>query len=72
MRSVLCSWISDLFMERAKVVEMGLFSVQMKAPGLSDTYGEEFEELYEKYEREEEVRKLSKHRNLDSYSRVSN
>ncbi|KAK5782364.1 ribonucleotide-diphosphate reductase subunit RNR1 PWA37_005368 [Arxiozyma heterogenica] len=45
-------WIPDLFMKR--VEENGpwtLFSPSA-APGLEDVYGEEFEKLYERYERE--------------------
>ena len=45
-------WIPDLFMKR--VEEGGTWSLfcPNKAKGLSDVYGDEFEELYEKYERE--------------------
>jgi ribonucleoside-diphosphate reductase alpha subunit len=45
-------WIPDLFMKR--VEEGGQWSLFCpdKAKGLSDVYGKEFEELYEKYERE--------------------
>lgn len=45
-------WIPDLFMKR--VEEGGNWSLFCpdKAKGLSDVYGKEFEELYEKYERE--------------------
>ena len=45
-------WIPDLFMKR--VEESGNWSLFCpdKAKGLSDVYGKEFEELYEKYERE--------------------
>ena len=45
-------WIPDLFMER---VEKGIHWTLMcpdKCPGLSDIYGNEFRELYEKYEKE--------------------
>ena len=44
-------WIPDLFMKR--VEENGQWSLFCPdtAPGLSDVYGEEFEELYTKYER---------------------
>ncbi|KZV63913.1 hypothetical protein PENSPDRAFT_192378 [Peniophora sp. CONT] len=50
-------WVPDLFMKR--VEQNGnwtLFSPD-EAPGLSDCYGDEFEELYEKYEREGRARK---------------
>lgn len=45
-------WIPDLFMKR--VEEGGNWSLFCpdKAMGLSDVYGKEFEELYERYERE--------------------
>jgi ribonucleoside-diphosphate reductase alpha subunit len=45
-------WIPDLFMKR--VEENGQWSLFCPdtAPGLSDVYGDEFEELYNKYERE--------------------
>jgi ribonucleoside-diphosphate reductase alpha subunit len=45
-------WVSDLFMKR--VEEGGNWSLFCpdKAPGLSDVYGTEFEELYTKYEEE--------------------
>lgn len=45
-------WIPDLFMERVRKDEdWPLFSPN-EAPGLSDVYGEEFVELFEKYENE--------------------
>lgn len=45
-------WVPDLFMKR--VEENGLWTLfsPSAAPGLEDVYGEEFEELYERYERE--------------------
>lgn len=46
----LALWIPDLFMKRVQSNgEWCLFSPD-EAPGLNDVYGEEFEELYEKYE----------------------
>ena len=45
-------WIPDLFMKRVEANgDWTLFSPN-DAPGLSDVYGEEFEKLYERYERE--------------------
>lgn len=45
-------WIADLFMKRVEQnADWTLFSPN-EVPGLSDCYGDEFEELYEKYERE--------------------
>lgn len=57
-------WISDLFMKRVEAnQEWTLFSPN-EAPGLSETYGEEFEELYERYEREGKGRKTVKAQKL--------
>jgi ribonucleoside-diphosphate reductase alpha subunit len=45
-------WIPDLFMKRVKENgEWSLFSPDT-APGLADVYGNDFEELYTRYERE--------------------
>ncbi|KAI0258190.1 ribonucleotide reductase [Gloeopeniophorella convolvens] len=50
-------WIPDLFMKRVEANgDWSLFSPD-EAPGLPDTYGDEFEELYERYEREGRARK---------------
>ncbi|AAS51863.2 ADL057Wp [Eremothecium gossypii ATCC 10895] len=57
-------WVPDLFMRR--VQENGdwtLFSPS-EAPGLSDVWGEEFEELYERYVREGRGRKTIKAQKL--------
>lgn len=45
-------WVPDLFMKRVK--ENGYWTLMCpdKCPGLSDCYGKEFENLYEKYEEE--------------------
>ncbi|MCB0506927.1 MAG: ribonucleoside-diphosphate reductase subunit alpha [Chitinophagales bacterium] len=50
-------WIPDLFMKRVK--ENGVWSLMCpnECPGLCDTYGEEFEALYTKYESEGKFRK---------------
>ena len=45
-------WISDLFMKRVENNEDWTLFCPNECPGLSDCYGEEFEKLYEKYERE--------------------
>ena len=45
-------WISDLFMQRVRNNEKWSLFCPNKAPGLSDVYGKEFVELYEKYEKE--------------------
>lgn len=57
-------WISDLFMERVEKDEMwSLFSPD-EAKGLTDVYGDEFEELYVKYEKEGIARKTVNARKL--------
>jgi len=48
----LALWISDLFMERVKAEGKWSLMCPDKCPGLSDVIGDEFKELYEKYESE--------------------
>jgi len=57
-------WIPDLFMERVK--ENGKWSLLCphECPGLSDVYGDNFKELYEKYEAEGIVKKSVSARDL--------
>ena len=57
-------WISDLFMKR--VLNNGNWSLFCpdEAPGLSKVYGEEFEDLYVKYEKEGLAKKEIKARDL--------
>jgi ribonucleoside-diphosphate reductase alpha chain len=57
-------WICDLFMKRVK--EEGNWSLfcPNEAPGLSDTYGAEFEMLYERYEAEGRARRTIPAREL--------
>lgn len=57
-------WIPDLFMKRVENNEMWSLFCPNEAPGLSDCYGEEFEKLYEKYEREGKYRKQIKAQDL--------
>ena len=45
-------WIPDLFMKRVEAAGTWSLFCPNKAKGLSDVYGDEFEALYEKYERE--------------------
>lgn len=45
-------WIPDLFMKRVKENKQWCLMSSNESPGLSDVYGKEFEELYEKYESE--------------------
>jgi ribonucleoside-diphosphate reductase alpha subunit len=57
-------WISDLFMKRVKKDEDWSLMCPDECPGLSDVYCAEFEELYEKYEKEGRARKVIKARKL--------
>lgn len=49
-------WIPDLFMKRLEKNEDWSLFCPNEAPGLPDVYGDEFEALYEKYEREGRAR----------------
>lgn len=57
-------WISDLFMKR--VEENGSWSLfcPHEAPGLGETFGNEFEALYHRYEQEGRARKVIKAQDL--------
>ncbi|MGB0523860.1 MAG: ribonucleoside-diphosphate reductase subunit alpha [Flammeovirgaceae bacterium] len=57
-------WISDLFMQRVEANEEWSLFCPNEAPGLADCHGEEFEKLYEKYEREGRARKVVKAQDL--------
>jgi ribonucleoside-diphosphate reductase alpha chain len=50
-------WISDLFMERVEANTEWTVFCPDEAPGLADVVGDEFKELYTKYEREGRGRK---------------
>lgn len=50
-------WIPDLFMKRVQDDDVWSLFDPNEAPGLHDTHSEEFEKLYEKYEREGKYRK---------------
>ncbi|KAF8843336.1 hypothetical protein BDN67DRAFT_1066936 [Paxillus ammoniavirescens] len=50
-------WIPDLFMKRVESNGDWSFFCPNEAPGLGDCYGEEFEALYEKYEKEGRARR---------------
>jgi ribonucleoside-diphosphate reductase alpha chain len=60
----LALWVPSLFMKR--VQENGMWSLMCpdECPGLTDTYGEEFEKLYTKYENEGKYRKQVKAEDL--------
>ncbi len=57
-------WMPDLFMERVEKNEKWTLMCPHECPGLFDTYGEEFEKLYEKYEAEDKGRRTIKAREL--------
>ncbi|GAB4333019.1 MAG: ribonucleoside-diphosphate reductase subunit alpha [Flammeovirgaceae bacterium] len=57
-------WIPDLFMKRVEANEEWSLFCPNEAPGLYDVYGEEFEKLYEKYERDGRARRVVKAQDL--------
>ena len=57
-------WINDLFMQRVQADEMWSLFCPNEAPGLADVYGDEFKELYEKYESEQRYRRQVKAQQL--------
>lgn len=57
-------WISDLFMKRVESNEEWSLFCPHECPGLADAYGDDFEKLYEKYERDGKARKTIKAQDL--------
>jgi ribonucleoside-diphosphate reductase alpha chain len=57
-------WIPDLFMRRVEQNESWSLFCPHEAPGLADCHSEEFEKLYEKYEREGRAREVVKAQEL--------
>lgn len=57
-------WIPDLFMKRVEANEMWSLFCPNEAPGLADCYGDDFERLYTKYEKEGKFRKQIKAQDL--------
>ena len=57
-------WTPDLFMERVKNGGEWTLMCPDECPGLSDVFGDDFKELYEKYEHEGKGRKTMKARDL--------
>ena len=53
-------WIPDLFMKRVENNEDWSLFCPREAPGLGDVWGEDFERLYEQYERENRARAVIK------------
>ncbi|KAI3419698.1 Ribonucleoside-diphosphate reductase large subunit [Globodera pallida] len=46
-------WIPDLFMKRVKEDQVWSLMCPSECPGLDDCWGEQFEDLYQKYEKEQ-------------------
>ena len=57
-------WIPDLFMKRVEANEEWSLFCPNEAPGMHEVYGDEFEALYMKYEREGRARKTVKAQKL--------
>jgi ribonucleoside-diphosphate reductase alpha subunit len=57
-------WISDLFMRRVEENSDWSLFCPHEAPGLGDTFGDEFEALYHRYEQEGRARKVIKAQDL--------
>jgi ribonucleoside-diphosphate reductase alpha subunit len=57
-------WVSDLFMERVKDNSIWSLFCPDTAQGLSDCYGDDYKELYEKYEKEKNYVKQINARDL--------
>ena len=57
-------WIPDLFMKRVETDQMWSLMSPDESPNLHDCYGEEFEALYEKYEKEGKYREQISARKL--------
>jgi ribonucleoside-diphosphate reductase alpha chain len=57
-------WIPDLFMKRVENNEMWSLFCPNETPGLADVWGEDFERLYEKYEKEGKFRRQIKAQDL--------
>lgn len=53
-------WVPDLFMKRVEANADWTLMCPNECPGLNDTWGQEFEDLYHKYEREGRGRKKVK------------
>ena len=60
----LALWIPDLFMKRVEANEEWSLFCPHEAPGMADCHGDEFEKLYEKYEREGRARRVVKAQDL--------
>ncbi|XP_067122965.1 ribonucleoside-diphosphate reductase large subunit [Centruroides vittatus] len=57
-------WIPDLFMQRVEADDMWSLMCPHECPGLFDSWGKEFEDLYKRYETEKKFKKQVKARTL--------
>uniref|UniRef100_A0A674IMV5 Ribonucleoside-diphosphate reductase n=1 Tax=Terrapene triunguis TaxID=2587831 RepID=A0A674IMV5_9SAUR len=57
-------WIPDLFMKRVETNQDWSLMCPNECPGLDEVWGEEFEKLYESYEKQGRVRKVVKAQQL--------
>ena len=57
-------WVPDLFMKRVETNEEWSLFDPNECPGLYDAYGDDFERLYEKYEREGKARRTVRAQDL--------
>ncbi|KAK4394403.1 Ribonucleoside-diphosphate reductase large subunit [Sesamum angolense] len=57
-------WVPDLFMQRVQSNGQWSLFCPNEAPGLADCWGDEFEALYTKYEREGKAKKVVQAQNL--------
>ncbi|MES2730947.1 MAG: ribonucleoside-diphosphate reductase subunit alpha [Bacteroidota bacterium] len=57
-------WVPDLFMKRVEENSTWSLMCPHECPGLADAYGDDFERLYEKYERDGKARKTIKAQDL--------
>ncbi|CCH55832.1 ribonucleoside-diphosphate reductase, alpha subunit [Fibrisoma limi BUZ 3] len=57
-------WTPDLFMKRVEANDVWSLFCPHECPGLADCYGDEFEELYTRYEREGRARRTVKAQDL--------
>jgi len=60
----LALWTNDLFMERVDLDEDWSLMCPHECPGLTETYGQEFKDLYTKYEGEGRYKKVVKARDV--------
>jgi ribonucleotide reductase alpha subunit len=60
----LAMWTNDIFMERVDMDEQWALMCPNECPELNETYGQEFRELYTKYEREGKYKKMVKAREV--------